>query len=108
MFCSLHRPNLSGRDSRRADSLEHFSARAPPPADLCRNPRVIASLIGYVPKTLEPWGPTMDRFEDEREDFDAERRALTRVRPESKIWAAVDNETRNDLLGMAEVAAFSG
>ena len=51
----------------------------------------------------------MDRFEGEREDFDdAERRALTRVRPESKIWAAVDNETRNELLGMAEVADFSG
>jgi hypothetical protein len=30
------------------------------------------------------------------------------VTPESKIWAAVDNETRNELLGMAEVADFSG
>jgi hypothetical protein len=50
----------------------------------------------------------MDRFEGEREDFDAERRALTRVTPDSKIWAAVDNETRNELLGMAEVADFSG
>ena len=50
----------------------------------------------------------MDRFEGEREDFHAERRALTRVSPESKIWAAVDNETRNELLGMAEVADFSG
>ena len=48
----------------------------------------------------------MDRFESE--DFHAERRALTRVTPESKIWAAVDNETRNELLGMAEVADFSG
>lgn len=50
----------------------------------------------------------MDRFEDERDDFHNERRALTRVTPESKIWAAVDNETRNELLGMAEVADFSG
>lgn len=50
----------------------------------------------------------MERFEGEREDLHAERRALTRVTPESKIWAAVDNETRNELLGMAEVADFSG
>ena len=50
----------------------------------------------------------MDRFEDERDDFHTDRRALTRVTPESKIWAAVDNETRNELLGMAEVADFSG
>ena len=50
----------------------------------------------------------MERFEGERDDFHAERRALERVTPESKIWAAVDNETRNELLGMAEVADFSG
>lgn len=50
----------------------------------------------------------MDRFEGEHDDCHAERRALTRVTPESKIWAAVDNETRNELLGMAEVADFSG
>ena len=50
----------------------------------------------------------MERFEGGREDLNAERRALTRVTPESKIWAAVDNETRNELLGMAEVADFSG
>lgn len=50
----------------------------------------------------------MDGFGREREDLHAERRALTRVTPESKIWAAVDNETRNELLGMAEVADFSG
>ena len=50
----------------------------------------------------------MERFEGERDDFHNERRALTRVTPESKIWAAVDNETRNELLGMAEVADFSG
>lgn len=50
----------------------------------------------------------MERFEGGHEDLNAERRALTRVSPESKIWAAVDNETRNELLGMAEVADFSG
>jgi hypothetical protein len=50
----------------------------------------------------------MDRFEGESPDFNDERRALARVTPESKIWAAVDNETRNELLGMAEVADFSG
>ena len=50
----------------------------------------------------------MERFEGGRDDFNAERRALERVTPESKIWAAVDNETRNELLGMAEVADFSG
>lgn len=50
----------------------------------------------------------MERFEGERSDFTDERRALERVTPESKIWAAVDNETRNELLGMAEVADFSG
>ena len=50
----------------------------------------------------------MERFEGEREESHADRRALERVTPESKIWAAVDNETRNELLGMAEVADFSG
>jgi hypothetical protein len=50
----------------------------------------------------------MERFEGERPDSHTERRALARVTPESKIWAAVDNETRNELLGMAEVADFSG
>jgi hypothetical protein len=50
----------------------------------------------------------MERFEGERTPYSSERRALTRVAPESKIWAAVDNETRNELLGMAEVADFSG
>jgi PilZ domain len=50
----------------------------------------------------------MERTEGERPAFHAERRALARVAPETKIWAAVDNETRNELLGMAEVADFSG
>ena len=50
----------------------------------------------------------MERFEGERTPYSTERRALTRVAPESKNWAAVDNETRNELLGMAEVADFSG
>ena len=38
----------------------------------------------------------------------AERRSLARLRPVSKVWAAVDNETRDELLGMAEVSDFSG
>lgn len=38
----------------------------------------------------------------------AERRALARVAPASRIWAAVENETRREMLGMAEVADFSG
>lgn len=50
----------------------------------------------------------MERFEGGPGPFETERRALARVTPESKIWAAVDNETRNELLGMAEVADFSG
>ena len=50
----------------------------------------------------------MERFEAERPTFRTERRSLARVTPDSKIWAAVDNETRNELLGMAEVADFSG
>ena len=37
-----------------------------------------------------------------------ERRSLPRLRPRQKVWAAVDNETRNQTLGMAEVADFSG
>jgi hypothetical protein len=57
---------------------------------------------------LNFWGLKMERFESERTPLGTERRALTRVTPESKIWAAVDNETRNELLGMAEVADFSG
>jgi hypothetical protein len=38
----------------------------------------------------------------------AERRALARVAPATRIWAAVENETRREMLGMAEVADFSG
>ena len=37
-----------------------------------------------------------------------DRRALARVVPSSRIWAAVENETRREMLGMAEVADFSG
>ncbi|MCA1591472.1 MAG: hypothetical protein LC754_02225 [Acidobacteria bacterium] len=37
-----------------------------------------------------------------------ERRSLQRVSPASKIWAAVENTTRNEMLGMAEVADFNG
>ena len=37
-----------------------------------------------------------------------ERRSLARITPSAKIWAAVDNLTRNEMLGMAEVFDFSG
>lgn len=37
-----------------------------------------------------------------------ERRSLARITPSVKIWAAVDNLTRNEMLGMAEVSDFSG
>jgi hypothetical protein len=39
---------------------------------------------------------------------DNERRSLRRVTPTSKVWAAVENTTRNEMLGMAEVSDFSG
>src|SRR5947209_16115766 len=38
----------------------------------------------------------------------AERRSLPRLCPASKVWAAVDNETRDEMLGMAEVSDFNG
>ena len=38
----------------------------------------------------------------------ADRRSLPRIAPASKVWAAVDNETRDEMLGMAEVSDFSG
>ena len=52
-------------------------------------------------------------FERALEDFHeelngAERRSLVRVAPASRIWAAVENATRNERLGMAEVVDFSG
>jgi hypothetical protein len=37
-----------------------------------------------------------------------ERRSLPRLAPASRVWAAVENTTRNELLGVAEVADFSG
>ncbi|MGB8506896.1 MAG: hypothetical protein WCD76_00690 [Pyrinomonadaceae bacterium] len=37
-----------------------------------------------------------------------DRRSLRRITPTAKIWAAVENTTRNEMLGMAEVADFSG
>lgn len=42
------------------------------------------------------------------DEADADRRSLPRVTPASKVWAAVDNETRDELLGMAEVSDFNG
>ena len=39
---------------------------------------------------------------------DTDRRSLPRVAPAPKIWAAVENTTRNEMLGTAEVADFSG
>ena len=38
----------------------------------------------------------------------SERRSLARITPSKKIWAAVDNLSRNQMLGMAEVFDFSG
>ncbi len=37
-----------------------------------------------------------------------DRRALPRVRPTIKVWAAVENQTRRETLGLAEIADFSG
>lgn len=37
-----------------------------------------------------------------------DRRSLMRVAPVARMWAAVENETRREMLGMAEVADFSG
>ncbi len=37
-----------------------------------------------------------------------ERRSLPRLAPASRIWAALENMTRNEMLGMTEVADFSG
>lgn len=37
-----------------------------------------------------------------------DRRSLPRRAPASRIWAAVENMTRNEMLGTAEVADFSG
>ena len=37
-----------------------------------------------------------------------DRRALPRVRPAIKVWAAVENQTRRETLGLAEIADFSG
>lgn len=42
------------------------------------------------------------------QDHSDERRSLRRVRPTSKVWAAVENTSRNEMLGMAEVSDFSG
>ncbi|MCA1632794.1 MAG: hypothetical protein LC802_03510 [Acidobacteria bacterium] len=36
-----------------------------------------------------------------------DRRSLARVAPTTKMWAAVENTTRNEMLGMAEVTDFS-
>jgi hypothetical protein len=50
----------------------------------------------------------LEDFLADKEGARAERRALARVAPASRIWAAVENETRREMLGMAEVADFSG
>ena len=48
-------------------------------------------------------------MEDFHEELNgAERRSLERVAPASRIWAAVENATRNERLGVAEVVDFSG
>jgi hypothetical protein len=50
----------------------------------------------------------MEDFLSENERGRADRRSLARVAPSARIWAAVENETRREMLGMAEVADFSG
>ena len=50
----------------------------------------------------------MQDFSGKADEGGSERRSLARVTPKTKIWAAVDNLTRNDMLGMAEVVDFSG
>ncbi len=48
----------------------------------------------------------MEHFHEELNGM--ERRSLPRVAPAGRIWAAVENATRNERLGVAEVADFSG
>ncbi|HYE14425.1 MAG TPA: hypothetical protein VD968_08305 [Pyrinomonadaceae bacterium] len=50
----------------------------------------------------------MEEFLSNLESAFMDRRALPRVAPQSKLWAAVENTTRNEMLGMAEVADFCG
>ncbi len=50
----------------------------------------------------------MDNFFSNLDLGGIDRRSLPRVTPLSKMWAAVENTTRNEMLGMAEVADFSG
>jgi hypothetical protein len=50
----------------------------------------------------------LDNFFSDPDFGSLERRSLARVAPVSKMWAAVENTTRNEMLGMAEVADFSG
>ncbi len=48
-------------------------------------------------------------MEDFHEELNAlDRRSLARVAPTARIWAAVENATRNERLGFAEVVDFSG
>ncbi len=48
-------------------------------------------------------------MEDFHEELNAlDRRSLARVAPTARIWAAVENATRNERLGVAEVLDFSG
>lgn len=50
----------------------------------------------------------MEEFSERSDAKYSERRSLPRVAPTTKIWAAVDNLSRNEMLGMAEVNDFSG
>ncbi|MDQ3803148.1 MAG: hypothetical protein M3416_04765 [Acidobacteriota bacterium] len=50
----------------------------------------------------------LEDFLNENEGRRPDRRSLARVAPASRMWAAVENETRREMLGMAEVADFSG
>ena len=50
----------------------------------------------------------LEDFLGKGERANAERRSLARVAPAGRMWAAVENETRREMLGMAEVSDFSG
>lgn len=50
----------------------------------------------------------LEDFLGENERGRGDRRSLPRVAPAARIWAAVENETRREMLGMAEVSDFSG
>lgn len=50
----------------------------------------------------------MENFLGREDGGPLERRSLPRVTPPKKVWVAVDNLTRDEMLGMGEVYDFSG